>query len=292
MRRPASGWRRGERATNVTDLSDFAMRAAHVFKKVARSVGLERRRVAPARMCCERYALATFGARRRRPGGRILAYHTVGQPEWGVNDVSPRQFRRQLELALRLGYRFVPASHIALTGGAPLELAVTFDDGARSVRTHAAPILRDYGIPYTVFLVTDWSDGRVDQHVGKVMTWPEVAELVAAGAEIGSHSVAHPDFAAIGPERREHELTESRHVIQARLGLAPETFAIPFGQSGNWPSGAAQAARKAGYAIVYAQAEETRPAETIARTFVTRFDGDYLFRALLRGAFDRWEEWF
>ena len=42
---------------------------------------------------------------------------------------------------------------------------------------------------------------------------------------------------------------------------------------------------------MFAQAEETRPAETVARTFVTRWDGDRVFRAALGGAFDRWEEW-
>lgn len=268
------------------------MLATRALKQIARRAGLERRHVAPARLACERLALATFGARRQRPGGRILAYHSVGQLDWGVNDVSPRRFRRHLDLALQLGYRFVPAAQIAATGGGPMDLAVTFDDAARSVSTQAAPILRDYGIPFTVFAVTDWSDGKVDHFVGKVMTWRELADLAASGVEIGSHSVTHSDFGVLSPERCEQELEESRRIIQDRLGFTPEAFAIPLGQSGNWSAAAARAARKAGYATIYAQAEETRPAETVARTFVTHFDGDYIFRVLLRGAYDRWEEWF
>lgn len=268
------------------------MLATRALKQIARRAGLERRHVAPARLACERLALATFGARRERPGGRILAYHSVGQLEWGVNDVSPRQFRRHLDLALQLGYRFVPAAQIAATGGGPMDLAITFDDAARSVCTNAAPVLRDYGIPFTVFAVTDWSDGKVAHFVDKVLAWGELAELAASGAEIGSHSVTHSDFGVMGLERCEHELAESRRILQDRLGLVPDAFAIPFGQSGNWSLAAAEAARKAGYTVVYAQAEETRPAETVARTFVTHFDGDYIFRVLLRGAYDRWEEWF
>jgi peptidoglycan/xylan/chitin deacetylase (PgdA/CDA1 family) len=268
------------------------MFAITALKDVARTIGLERRHVAPARLYCERLALATFGARRERCGGRILAYHSLGQGEWGVNDVSPRQFERHLDLALQLGYRFVPASQIALTGGGPMDLAITFDDGAKSVSTVAAPILRGYGIPYTVFPVTDWTDGKVEHFVGKVMSWREMEGLLTAGAEIGSHSVTHPDFAAISPDRYEHELIVSRRIIEARLGCTPQTFAIPFGQGRNWPAAAAAAARQAGYAIIYAQAEATRPARTVARTFVTQFDVDYVFRVLLRGAFDWWEEWF
>jgi hypothetical protein len=43
-------------------------------------------------------------------------------------------------------------------------------------------------------------------------------------------------------------------------------------------------ASEAGYQFAYVQAEDTRPSETIPRTFVTRFDGDRIFNALVRGA--------
>jgi hypothetical protein len=59
----------------------------------------------------------------------------------------------------------------------------------------------------------------------------------------------------------------------------------------NWKQESMKAANDAGYSIIYAQAEETRPTDTVARTFVTKFDGDRIFKALLKGKFDRWEEW-
>ena len=268
------------------------MSAKRLLKSIVRGVGMERRHVAPARLLCERYALATFGAKHPRAGGRILAYHSVGQPAWGVNDVSPQNFKRHLDLALKLGYRFVPASQIAMTGGEARDLAITFDDGASSVATTAAPLLRDYGIPFTFFPVTDWTDGRNAYFADKVMTWEQMAGLVEAGAEIGSHSVSHSDFGAIAPELYEHELEESRRLIQARVGRTPDTFAIPLGQARHWTAAADQVARRAGYAIIYSQSERTRPPGTTARTFVTQFDADYIFRVLLRGAYDWWDEWF
>jgi len=242
-------------------------------------------------MYCERHALATFGRSRRRKGGRILAYHTVGQPEWGLNDVSTTQFRRQIDLAHSLGYRFVAASEIARTGGAPNELAITFDDGMKSVFTHAAPILKEYGLPYAFFPVTDWADKRVDWIADLVMTWDEIGQLLSEGAEVGSHSATHPDFGKIGLTQMTDELGRSRRKIQERLGFAPTTFAIPLGQSMNWTPVAAKAATEAGYETIYAQAEETRPADTIPRTFVSCFDGDRIFKALLKGKYDSWEEW-
>jgi peptidoglycan/xylan/chitin deacetylase (PgdA/CDA1 family) len=261
------------------------------LKGLARRVGLRRVRLASARMCCERNLLATIGRRPARASGRILCYHSVGQPRWGVNDVSPRQFRRHLELALGSGYRVVPATEIVRTGGGPKDLAITFDDGLKSVLTHAAPILAEYGVPWSMFVVSDWADQRHPWGEDVMLSWEDIARLMAAGAEVGSHSVTHPDFRYLSPSEAEDELGRSRRTIEERLGIAPTTFAIPLGQSSNWTPANTAAAREAGYTTIFAQAEETRPAGTVARTFVTRWDGGHVFRAALDGAFDRWEEW-
>jgi hypothetical protein len=87
------------------------------------------------------------------------------------------------------------------------------------------------------------------------------------------------------------ELARSRRAIEDRLGFAPTTFAIPWGQAASWSAAATAAAREVGYTTIYAQVEELRPARTVARTFVTRWDRERVFRAMLEGAFDRWEEW-
>jgi peptidoglycan/xylan/chitin deacetylase (PgdA/CDA1 family) len=124
-----------------------------------------------------------------------------------------------------------------------------------------------------------------------MLTWREIERLAAAGAEIGSHSVTHPNFGWLDASATIDELGRSQRTIEERLGITPTSFAIPLGQSDNWTSLASNAARETGYTTIYAQAEDTRPAGTVARTFVTRWDGDRVFRAALGGAFDRWEEW-
>src|SRR5262245_27571762 len=70
-----------------------------IAKGLVRLSGLQRTHVAAARMFCERHALATMPASPKREGGRILCYHSIGQPECGVNDVTPMQFRRHIEFA-------------------------------------------------------------------------------------------------------------------------------------------------------------------------------------------------
>jgi peptidoglycan/xylan/chitin deacetylase (PgdA/CDA1 family) len=252
---------------------------------------MDRPKVAAVRMCCERHFLATFGQPRKRWIGRILCYHSIGQKEWGVNDVSPAQFRRHIELALNAGYRFVPASDLAKGIGGPRDLAITFDDGLKTVATNAAPILKEYKLPWTFFPVSEWTDDRHHFNSDVVMNWRDIENLMAEGAEMGSHSATHPDFGQIELAQAVDELGGSRDLFQKRLGAAPQEFAIPLGQSGNWRPTAMKAAQDAGYSIIYAQAEETRPPGTVARTFVTKFDGDRIFKALLKGKYDYWEEW-
>lgn len=260
------------------------------LKTLARCTGLRRRHLASARMYGERNFLAQFGSLHPRSGGRILCYHSVGQPSWGVNDVTPDRFREQIETALGAGYRFVPPHVLATTGGHPRELAVTFDDGPKSVGRTAAPILAEYDIPWAVFVVTSWSNSDSDDE--STMGWRELERIAASGAEIGSHSVTHPDFGRLEPEQAVEELVASGETIRKRLGIDVTSFAIPFGQSGNWPGSFTDCAREAGYRIVYAQGELTRPRDTVGRTFVTRFDRPRVFSAALEGVFDSWEEWF
>jgi peptidoglycan/xylan/chitin deacetylase (PgdA/CDA1 family) len=269
-----------------------------------------RRRVARARMCCERHLLPSLPTDRPLTGGRILCYHGVGTPQWGVNDITPQRFEQHLRAALAEGFRFVPAAELAeqpqpqpgrppdtLAAGrtqptAPdRRLAITFDDGLRSVLTAAAPALRELGIPWTLFVVTDWAEGDRPEEADLLLDWHDIAALAESGVTIGSHSVTHPDFGRLSPGRAAEELGRSREIIRDRLGIDPREFAAPLGQSANWFPGATRAVFDAGYRTVYAQSQDRRPQGTVGRTFVTRFDTDRIFRAALRGAFDRWEEW-
>jgi peptidoglycan/xylan/chitin deacetylase (PgdA/CDA1 family) len=224
---------------------------------------------------------------------RILAYHAVGTPYVGNNDLAPRRFREQLEFALDAGYTFVPASEIA-DGRAPAKsLAITFDDGIRSAATTAAPILAELGIPWTLFVVSGWADGDARDWAGDMlMGWKDIEGLASQGVHIGSHSVTHPNFSHIDSGRTAFELEESRRVIESRLGIEVDEFAIPMGQSRDWTACAANVAADAGYRRVYSQADAARFPGTVARTFITRWDNQRVFRAALGGTYARWEEWY
>lgn len=251
--------------------------AVHKGRTVSRrwAIGL-RARVVPGRSAADRC-------------GRILAYHSIGTAHWGINDVSPRDFERHLQIAVDDGWSFVTPAEVLAEPDKP-RLALTFDDGVASVLTHALPVLRHHGIPATAFIVTGWADGRQRFGYEYVLDWPGVRALLGAGMSIASHSVTHPDFGRLSMAEARRELEVSRERLHHMLGVETDDFAIPLGQSGNWTDAAARAAGDAGYRTVYAQAVNTRPAGTVPRTFITRIDRPMLFRAALAGAFDGWEE--
>jgi peptidoglycan/xylan/chitin deacetylase (PgdA/CDA1 family) len=245
------------------------------------------------RIRIERWALAARTTAGRAPAkrGRILAYHSIGTPEWGINDVTPRDFERHLQIAVDDGWSFATPAEVIAEPDKP-QLALTFDDGLISVLTHAAPVLRHHGIPATAFVVTGWADGQHPDGYELLLDWPGVSALRDAGMSLASHSVTHPDFGQLEPGEAARELEVSHEQMLRMLGVETDEFAIPLGQSRNWTQAAGRVAAEAGYTTVYAQSVNTRPEGTVARTFITRIDRPMLFRAALAGAYDNWEEWF
>jgi peptidoglycan/xylan/chitin deacetylase (PgdA/CDA1 family) len=248
------------------------------------------------RLCIERWGLA---ARHRAAAGatpvrrgRILAYHSIGTPQWGVNDVSPRDFERHLQIAVDDGWSFATPAEVIADPDKP-QIALTFDDGPRSVLANVLPVLRHHGIPATAFIVTGWASGEIPDSFRRfLLDWRGVSALQEGGVNVASHSVTHPDFAHLEPGEVRRELETSREELRRVLGVETDEFAIPLGQSSNWTEAAGLAAAEAGYSKVYAQCVNTRPKGTIARTFITRIDRPMLFRAALAGAYDSWEEWY
>ncbi|MGY4758873.1 polysaccharide deacetylase family protein [Paenibacillus caseinilyticus] len=63
-----------------------------------------------------------------------------------------------------------------------------------------------------------------------LIEWHEVKELVRSGAIMGSHTLNHPTLSKIAHEDAVQEVTESRHLIEERLGSRVHHFAYPYGK--------------------------------------------------------------
>src|SRR5437660_6311483 len=77
----------------------------------------------------------------------------------------------------REGFEVVPLAAVPdwlrLDRGARPFAVLTFDDGYRNNVEHAWPILRQYGAPWTIFVTTEFADGR-----GRLW-WLELEEAIA-----------------------------------------------------------------------------------------------------------------
>ena len=102
-------------------------------------------------------------------------------------------------------------------------LSIMFDDGLANTYEVARPILGD--LPAVMPVVTDWvgNTGRV--------TWAQVSELHAAGWEIMSHSMSHPDMTTLTEAEARAEFEGSRQAILDNTGIHVRGWVYPSQES-------------------------------------------------------------
>jgi peptidoglycan/xylan/chitin deacetylase (PgdA/CDA1 family) len=119
-------------------------------------------------------------------------------------------------------------------------VALTFDDAFTSFTERAWPMLRDAGLPVTVFVVADCVGGR-NRWSGRAQPgipdlpladWDALARAAAEGAEIGCHSRRHPRLDAIDDGALAEETSGAFEILQQRLGVAPTSYCYPYGVVG------------------------------------------------------------
>jgi len=166
----------------------------------------------------------------------IFVYHSVApyRPTMSLlvrrYTVSPDYLDQQLHYLQENGYTVISFESLvnAMTSESvtlPSKAVVlTFDDGWEDLYRQAFPILTKYSDTATFFIFTN-SIGYPD-----FMTWGQLATMQAAGMDIESHSVSHPDLPAISDKAELwNEIEGSREIIASHLGRSPDIFAYPYG---------------------------------------------------------------
>lgn len=166
----------------------------------------------------------------------ILTFHSIDD-SGSVLSYPPRLFARLLEGFAREGPPVLDLATL-LQATTTLGVALTFDDGSRSVLTHAAPVVRDYAISAHLFLTTGavgrynrWPTQAPGAPRFPMLSWPELERLQASGFVIDNHTVTHPDLRQLDDAAVLAECAEADHVIRQRLGCAPEHLAYPYGHT-------------------------------------------------------------
>jgi len=164
----------------------------------------------------------------------ILTYHSIDD-SGSVVSIDSGTFGRHVGWLAESGVPVVPLAELYSDGCAE-GIAWTFDDGFRNFAELAWPLLRDHGMPATVYVVTDWvgRDNGWDPEDSRIprlplMGWDTLGRIAEEGAEIGSHTTTHPNLASLDRAVVVAEVRDSRSAIERELGTSPSSFAYPYG---------------------------------------------------------------
>lgn len=228
-------------------------------------------------------------------GIRILGYHRIADAPDPLA-VHPAAFRRQMELVRASGAEPVSlAAAVDLLAAGPVagrKLVVTFDDAYLDNLEAAAPVLRDLGIPATIFVPTDVLDGTGSywwyDDPPPALDWAQVRELDAGGLiAFGSHTCSHPHLPKVGDDQARHEIAGSREVLAERLGHAVDTLCYPAGLYGPRELGLArESGYRAGLTTAAGVNDGAGDLLELRRTLIYREDGPRTFQAKLDGLTD------
>lgn len=171
----------------------------------------------------------------------ILLYHRVAESTPASTSVTPATFEAHLDYLTGNGYTVLPLGRVidSLAGASaaalpPKAVAITFDDAYGSVFEQAAPRLSQRGMPYAVFVSTDY----IDRRFGDYMSWDQLRELENAGAEIGNHSRNHAHYAfrrsgesaEAWRERIAADIRAAQSRLDAELQAPLRALAYPYGE--------------------------------------------------------------
>jgi peptidoglycan/xylan/chitin deacetylase (PgdA/CDA1 family) len=166
----------------------------------------------------------------------ILTFHSFDE-SGSVLSYSPRTFNKLLNAFERGGIPILELDEL-LRPETQCGVAITFDDGMRTVLTEALPILRSHSAMAHLFLTTGFV-GMSKPRPGQarpaldfqMLRWSEIEVLQSMGMRIEAHTASHPDLRQLTDDAVWAECEIADETIVATLGVRPRYFAYPYGRS-------------------------------------------------------------
>lgn len=120
-------------------------------------------------------------------------------------------------------------------------VSMTLDDGLRNQEEFALPLLNKYNIKATFYVIPGLTPETNEEAAKKKpgdhggMSWRRLKELAAQGHEIANHTWTHLPLTKtkdgqrvdMEPAMMDTQIGKAYETIEARIGLAPFTFATP-----------------------------------------------------------------
>jgi len=177
----------------------------------------------------------------------VLVYHSI-------SDMKPRDDLYKINIQTQLFAR-----HLEFISKAKItNLILTFDDGFENFFSNAFRAILRYNIKTVLFISTDFIEGKFsfDHLFGnncglKPLSWQQVKEIADSGIEIGSHAISHRNLTSMDIKGAHREISESKKIIEDKIGRAVKYFAYPYGSRAAFDDRLKQMAMAAGYKKAY-----------------------------------------
>lgn len=206
----------------------------------------------------------------------ILTFHSLDD-SGSLISTDRGLFRRQIEWLASHRIQVAPLDQVV---SEQPSVALTFDDGYENFAEVALPILMEFRMPATVFVVSgscgkqnDWTPGSIPRL--RLMDWATLQDLPADLISLGSHSVSHRDLTQLPPSQIHAELHDSRLEIEDRTSRPVRLFAYPYGRSAE----AVRAVARRGYSLAVGTRLSYLPLHPDSHN-LPRIDAYYLRRAV------------
>src|SRR5881296_700916 len=204
----------------------------------------------------------------------IFCYHLlVDKVRYPGTEITPAAFEAQMKELKDRGITVIPMQDLlAWKRGEknipPRCAVITFDDGWKSQYEVAWPIMKKHGYPFTMFIYTEGVAGG-SLGGGQAITWEQLADMRDNGVDIEAHTATHQDLreghnimlASPGGKRTrakltgpqyeqwvQNEVVGSKELLEQRLGIKVNCFAVPFG---NYNEHVKELARNAGFEAMF-----------------------------------------
>ena len=157
-----------------------------------------------------------------------IMYHRFEENKYPSTNIRINDFKSHLEIIKKNEIKFINPSNFEeelINNIKQRKLLLTIDDGYQSFYEKAWPILKDFKIPFILFVST--------REVGKrgYMSWENIREIEKYDfVEIGNHSHTHEYLIDFTNEEIRKDLTNSLNIFKKELGKNSNFFSYPFGE--------------------------------------------------------------
>lgn len=165
-------------------------------------------------------------------GVPVICYHSINEDPSGKSPIiiSKEKLRENLQTIKNDGYTTLTMAELNdyLFNDKPIpekSVVITFDDGYMDNYTNAFPILKEFNMNATIFVISDYLT-RGEPY----LTPKEVKEMSDYGIDIESHTVSHVKLSTLSYEDQLKELKDSKEAIENITGKPIISIAYPEGK--------------------------------------------------------------